>query len=55
MTRFPLTGPDDEGTINVASKKASKDKTNGTIKLKKPPPKHTKPGNWRDGSVADGM
>ncbi|KAI4859578.1 SCA7, zinc-binding domain-containing protein [Hypoxylon rubiginosum] len=46
-------GPDDEGTINVASKKVSKSKSNGTIKLKKPPPKQMKPGNWRDGSVLD--
>ncbi|KAH8668334.1 SCA7, zinc-binding domain-containing protein [Xylariales sp. PMI_506] len=46
-------GPDEEGTINVASKKVQKDKQNGVIKLKIPPPKHTKPGNWRDGSVAD--
>jgi hypothetical protein len=27
---------------------------NGTIKLKRPAPKHNKPGNWRDGSVVDG-
>ncbi|KAI0841675.1 SCA7-domain-containing protein [Hypoxylon sp. FL0890] len=46
-------GPDDEGTINVASKKVSKDKPNGIIRLKKPVPKQLKPGNWRDGSVAD--
>ncbi|KAK8058959.1 hypothetical protein PG994_009407 [Apiospora phragmitis] len=46
-------GPDDQGTINVASRKMSKDKPNGVIKLKKQPPKQTKPGNWRDGSVAD--
>ncbi|ORY69903.1 SCA7, zinc-binding domain-containing protein [Pseudomassariella vexata] len=46
-------GPDDEGTINVASKKASRDKQNGFIKLKKPPPKQSKPGNWRDGSVLE--
>ncbi|KAI1374676.1 SCA7, zinc-binding domain-containing protein [Hypoxylon crocopeplum] len=46
-------GPDDEGTINVASKKVVKDRPNGIIKLKKPVPKQTKPGNWRDGSVAD--
>ncbi|KAI2626701.1 SCA7, zinc-binding domain-containing protein [Hypoxylon sp. NC1633] len=46
-------GPDDEGTINVASKKFTKDRPNGLIKLKKPLPKQTKPGNWRDGSVVD--
>ncbi|KAH7342194.1 SCA7, zinc-binding domain-containing protein [Rhexocercosporidium sp. MPI-PUGE-AT-0058] len=46
-------GSDDESTIKVAPKKEIKDKSNGTIKLKKPPPKHNKPGNWRDGSVVD--
>ncbi|KAI8628570.1 SCA7-domain-containing protein [Xylariaceae sp. FL1651] len=46
-------GPDDEGTINVASKKLTKDKPNAIIKLKRAVPKQTKPGNWRDGSVAD--
>ncbi|KAI1313767.1 SCA7, zinc-binding domain-containing protein [Xylaria venustula] len=46
-------GPDDEGTINVASKKAAKARPNGAIKLKRAPPKQTKPGNWRDGSVAE--
>ncbi|KAF4984385.1 hypothetical protein FZEAL_429 [Fusarium zealandicum] len=38
----------DDGTIKVASKNK-----NGTIKLKKTAPKHTKPGNWRDGSVIE--
>lgn len=53
--RLPhVLGPDDEGTINVASKKVVKDKPNGVIKLKKPPPKQVKPGNWRDGSVVEG-
>ena len=46
------TGHDDD-SIKVAPKKEGKDK-NGTIKLKKPPPKHKLPGNWRDGSVIDG-
>lgn len=32
----------------------SKERPNGFIKLKKPVPKQTKPGNWRDGAVADG-
>ena len=41
----------DEQTIKVASKKDTKQ---GTIKLKKPPPKHSKPGNWMDGSVVEG-
>ncbi|KAH7313271.1 SCA7, zinc-binding domain-containing protein [Stachybotrys elegans] len=40
----------DEQTIKVAPKKDSK---TGTIKLKKPAPKHNKPGNWRDGSVQE--
>lgn len=42
---------DEEPTIKVASKKDNK---NGTIKLKKPPPKHNKPGNWRDASILEG-
>lgn len=42
----------DDDTIRVAPKKEKKG--SGTIKLKKPPPKHDKPGNWRDGSVIDG-
>ncbi|KAI1810923.1 SCA7, zinc-binding domain-containing protein [Poronia punctata] len=46
-------GPDDEGTIKVASKKATKTKTNGFPKLKRSLPNKTKPGNWRDGNVAD--
>ncbi|KAI1094731.1 SCA7, zinc-binding domain-containing protein [Rostrohypoxylon terebratum] len=44
-------GLDDEGTINVASKKITKDRPNGVIKLKKPVPKQIKPGNWREGAV----
>ncbi|KAI0142845.1 SCA7, zinc-binding domain-containing protein [Xylariaceae sp. FL1272] len=48
----PRKGPSDEGTINVASKKVSRDKPNGVLKLKKPVPKQSKPGNWREGSVA---
>ncbi|KAJ6439998.1 esterase [Purpureocillium lavendulum] len=46
----PSMAPESEQTIKVASKKDSK---SGTIKLKKPPPKHSKPGNWRDGSVVE--
>ncbi|KAI3337634.1 SCA7-domain-containing protein [Xylariaceae sp. AK1471] len=46
-------GPDDEGTINVASKKSNKGRPNGVIRLRKALPKQSKPGNWRDGSVAD--
>jgi len=50
----PSVAPEDESTIKVASKR---DKgingAGGTIKLKKPVPKHNKPGNWREGSVVD--
>ncbi|KAI0530132.1 SCA7, zinc-binding domain-containing protein [Xylaria digitata] len=51
-------GPEDEATINVAPKKAAtavkiKPSLFFNIKLKKPLPKQTKPGNWKDGSVAD--
>lgn len=37
------------------SAKSKKDTKGGTIKLKKQAPKHSKPGNWRDGSVVEGM
>jgi SAGA-associated factor 73 len=47
---------DEEATIKVASKKqTAKDKPNGTIKLKKPAPKHTNPGNWLEGGYKDSM
>ncbi|KAK6068824.1 saga complex component [Seiridium cupressi] len=46
-------GPDDEGTINVAPKKMFKSQVNGGFKLKKSVVKQTKPGNWREGIVAD--
>ncbi|KAF1733457.1 hypothetical protein CRV24_007358 [Beauveria bassiana] len=36
-----------------AAKSAKRDTKGGTIKLKKQPPKHNKPGNWRDGSVVE--
>jgi hypothetical protein len=39
-------------TIKVASGK--KQQRDGVIKLKKPAPKHSKPGNWKDGSIIDG-
>jgi hypothetical protein len=48
-------GPDDEGTINVAPKKMSKALANSGLKLKKTIVKQTKPGNWREGIVADCM
>jgi SAGA-associated factor 73 len=44
---------DEEPTIKVASKKDTKDKPNGVIKLKKPAPKHASPGNWKDGQFID--
>jgi hypothetical protein len=28
-------------------------KTSGVIKLKKPPPKHKQPGNWKEGTFVD--
>ncbi|CAM1502815.1 Fc.00g075910.m01.CDS01 [Cosmosporella sp. VM-42] len=42
----------DDQTIKVASKKDAK---GAKIKLKKLPPKHSNPGNWRDGSVIQGL
>lgn len=47
---------DDDSTIKVAPKRerGGGDKLLGNIKLKKQPPKHNKPGNWRDGSIIDG-
>jgi len=49
-------GSDDEtpmkDTIKVTPRKEMR--PNGTVKLKRPAPKHNKPGNWRDGSVIDG-
>ncbi|KAL8303599.1 hypothetical protein RB597_004957 [Gaeumannomyces tritici] len=50
----PATAGGDEGTIKVASKKESKAKpVNGAIKLKKQAPRHSNPGNWKDGGVID--
>jgi hypothetical protein len=58
-----IAASDDESTIKVAPTKTAKDNSTsakagasagGTIKLKRPAPKHNKPGNWRDGSVVDG-
>jgi SAGA-associated factor 73 len=46
-------GSDDESTIKVSTKKDKQQKS-GTIKLKKPAPKHRDPGNWKDDSVVDG-
>ncbi|OBT46819.1 hypothetical protein VE00_01926 [Pseudogymnoascus sp. WSF 3629] len=44
-------GSDEESTVKVTPRKEIR--PNGTIKLKRPAPKHNKPGNWRDGSVVD--
>ncbi len=63
-TATPKIRADEEGTIKVAHKKDGKDagkdggaasaaKPSGIIKLKKPPPKHKQPGNWKEGSVVD--
>jgi len=49
-------GTDDESLVKINPRK-DKDsviRPNGTFKLKRPAPKHNKPGNWRDGSVVDG-
>ena len=46
-------GSDEESTVKVTPRKEIR--PNGTIKLKRPAPKHNKPGNWRDGSVVDGL
>ena len=63
----PKIKHEEETTIKVASKKDAKDKdakdskegggttskTSGVIKLKKPPPKHKQPGNWKEGTFVD--
>ena len=62
----PKIKTDEEATIKVASKKEGKDskdkdskdggsasKSSGVIKLKKPPPKHKQPGNWKEGTFVD--
>ncbi|EFW99252.1 saga complex component [Grosmannia clavigera kw1407] len=51
----PKQKPDEE-TIKVASKKdgaAGSAPKNGVIKLKKLPPKHKQPGNWKEGTFVD--
>lgn len=50
------TASDDDthSTIKVAPKER-REKPSGTIKLKKPAPKIKLPGNWKEGSVVDGM
>lgn len=52
-TSAPVGSDDEGGTVKVTPRKEIR--PNGTIKLKRPAPKHNKPGNWRDGSVVDGM
>ncbi|KOS18573.1 hypothetical protein ESCO_001098 [Escovopsis weberi] len=45
---------DEQSTIRVASSSSSKkDSKTGAIKLRKPPPKIVKAGNWKDGTVID--
>ncbi|KAL2122975.1 hypothetical protein VTJ04DRAFT_3430 [Mycothermus thermophilus] len=48
---------DEEGTIKVASTKKSltpsRPQSFGKIKLKKAPPKQTKPGNWKDAALIE--
>jgi SAGA-associated factor 73 len=50
---------DEEGTIKVASTKKSltpsRPQSFGKIKLKKAPPKQTKPGNWKDAALIEGL
>lgn len=50
---------EEETTIKVASSKnqasgKGQQGQHGTIKLKKPVPKQTKSGNWKDGATIDG-
>jgi len=55
LTPSASVASDDDSTIKVAPKKVAKDKPAGKIKLKTPAPKQNKPGNWRDGSVIEGL
>ena len=57
MTASKAPATEDESPNKPTLKKADKDgviRPNGTLKLKRPPPKQTKPGNWREGSLVDG-
>lgn len=54
LTPTASVASDDDSTIKVAPKKVIKDKPAGQIKLKKPAPKHNKPGDWKNGSIIDG-
>jgi SAGA-associated factor 73 len=55
LTLSASVASDDDSTIKVAPKKAAKDKPAGKIKLKTPAPKQNKPGDWRNGSVIEGL
>ncbi|KAK4218118.1 SCA7, zinc-binding domain-containing protein [Rhypophila decipiens] len=44
---------EEEATIKVASTKHSTPRPNGIIKVRKGGPKQTKPGNWKEASIAD--
>ena len=58
ITASTAPGTDDELLVKITPKKELKDgviRPNGTIKLKRPGPKHNKPGNWRDDVVVDGQ
>lgn len=59
MTASTAPATDDDSPVKPTPKKADKDgviRPNGTLnmKLKRPAPKQTKPGNWREGSLVDG-
>lgn len=43
----------EEPSIKVSSKKDTKEKSSGIIKLKKPVPKQNKPGNWKEGTLVE--
>ncbi|SZF06129.1 unnamed protein product [Blumeria hordei] len=55
MASTKSVASDDEAIHNVKTKRPRREKPSfgGIIKLKKPPPKHNKPGNWLDGSILD--
>ena len=50
---------EEETTIKVASAKShsagkGRRTSNGVIKLKRPAPKYSKPGNWKEGNIIEG-
>lgn len=57
LTIFLPAPTDDEATIKVASTKKSvtpRPQSFGKLKLRKPPPKQAKPGNWKEANVIEG-